>query len=125
MRGVRVVRERRGRGALVARKRGVCLHRLAVRRVQLDPLGRQHVVVDGVADERVAERVARVVDDQEVVLGRLPQRIEQRGPRERSHGGQQPVGHPPAGDRGDAQDALRRLTEQLGAREKHVAQRWR
>ena len=92
--------------------RGVGLHRPRQRRVQRGPLARQQILVDRLADERVAERVRAVgVGDEDLVRDRLARAVGdvagQRPPRAgRGRSAARPrrprappPGRPPAGAR--------------------------
>ena len=64
-------------GELGLRRRGVGLHRPRQRRVQRGPLAGQQVLVDRLADERVAERVRPVgVGDEQLVRDRLARAVD-------------------------------------------------
>ena len=102
-------------GAAVADRRGEL-------GVQPDPLAGQEVVVDGLAEQRVAEGVVPVAGDQDVALdGRAQALLEGvvsgvGGDRE------QLVGDPAAGDAGGADDLARGLIEAVEPDEEHLGE---
>jgi len=110
----------------IAEQRRVALDRLAQRRVQRGPLARQQVLVDRLADERVAERIGAVgVRDQQLVRDSLAGALEQLGGGERAGGLQQRVTHRLLDDGGDPHDLLGGGGQALEAPEQRVAQRRR
>jgi hypothetical protein len=95
------------------------------RQVERGALARQQVVLDDLAQQRVAEPVAVVVaGDQDVALDRLAQPIAQRLPLEPAGRGQQGIVGP-LGDGHEPQQLLRRLGQPLHAQHQRVAQRVR
>jgi hypothetical protein len=70
---------------------GVSLERLRVAGVQTGVLAGQQIVVDGLADQGVPERVPVAVDDEDVRGDRGPQRPVQRRVVQPGHGGEQRV----------------------------------
>ena len=77
-------------------------------RVQRGVLAGQQVAVHGLADQRVAERVAvGAVDHEHLVRDRLARALHHVGGRELGDRLEQPVRHRPVGDRGHAHDRLR------------------
>ena len=102
--------------AVVGQRRGIPL-------VGPDPLARQEVVVDGLAEQRVAEGVAAAVGgDEDVVLDRVAQPGVELGLAEPGHGGQEPVGHVPTRGRGHADDVLAGGVELVEAHEEQPRQ---
>ncbi len=104
---------------------GLVLERAGEREVQLGVLAGQQVVVDDLAQQRVAELVApALVGDDHVRLGRLAHDRAQLGGAEaaglREHAVRQP-----APGRQHAQRLLRRLAEPLDPHHQRVAQRAR
>ena len=69
--------------------------------VQPDPLAGQQVVVDGLAEQGVPERVAALASDQDVHLDGLAQRLLELAGVEAGRGGEQVVGDLAAGDARD------------------------
>ena len=112
---------------VVARQPGIAVERLGVGGVQLHALAGQQVVVDGVAGERVPERVAAAaaVDQQQRGVHRLAQRLVQLARRHLGDRGEQPLGHPAARRRRPCAAAAARAGQPLRAGEQHVAQRRR
>jgi hypothetical protein len=92
--------------------------------VQPNPLTGQHVLVDGVPGQRVAEGIALPVgsDHEQVVLHGLAQRGEQLVLAQPRDLGEQPVRHGPARHRGGAQQLLRVEGERVHPAEQHVRQ---
>ena len=92
-------------------------------RVQRAALAGQQVAVDGLADERVAERVGLAGARHEHLVGdRLAQALQQVGLVELREGGEQLVAHRVL-DADDTHDLLRGLRQPLHARDEQVAQR--
>ena len=78
--------------------------------VQPGTLAGQQVGVDGLAEQRVPERIAvRTVRDQQLLGDRLTHCVLEVGHRQPGSGLDQLVVGPPAGDRGHPQHALRRI----------------
>ena len=111
------------RGGRVAHQLAALVDGLRQARVQRAALARQQVAVDGLADQRVAERVglARAGHDH-LVRDRLAQAAQQVGLVEVRQRRQQPVAHRVL-DRDRAHDLLRGVGQPLHARDEQVAQR--
>jgi hypothetical protein len=95
--------------------------------VELTALAGQQVTQDDLLDQRVAKPVvvAIRVGDEQVVLRRFADSVEQRRLLERAGGGQQPVADPPARHRGHPQHLLRPVGQPVDAGGQQVVQRGR
>ena len=87
-----------------------------------DPLAGQQVVVDRLAEQRVAEGVAVAVGDEDVHLHRLAQSLVERALREPRGGCEQLVGDPPAGDARRPGHGPGVVTEPVDPDQQHVGQ---
>ena len=76
----------------------------------------------GLVDEGVAEHVALLVDQQQVVLPRLAQAGVEDVGRQLGGGGEEAMADPPAADGGGADDLLRRLVEAVEAGEEQLVE---
>ena len=91
--------------------------------MQLEPLGGQQVVGDGLGEQRVAELVAALAPRlEDVVLDGGPQRGAQRGRVDAGDALEEHVRHPAADDRGDAHHALGVLVELVDAGEEEAGE---
>jgi hypothetical protein len=120
-----VVGDRGGQVDAEAVAVGARLERAGQAQVDRRALAGQQVVVDDLAQQRVAEAIAALgADDEDVVGDRLAQRLVQRRVLEPGRGGEQLVVELLA-DGDDAQDLLRRRREPLDADHQRIAQRRR
>ena len=120
-----VVRDAGGDQRVLAGLRGLVLERARQRQVQLRVLAGEQVVVDDLAQQRVAELVAAaLVGDDHVRLRRLAQRGADLGGVEPARLGEHGVGEHAPG-REHPQHLLRRLAEPLDPHHQRVAQRAR
>ena len=120
-----VVRDAGADPRAVAARLDAALERAGEREVQLGVLARQQVVVDDLAQQRVAEAVQAVLaGDDQVAGGGLAQRDAQVGRVELAGVGEQRVVGP-LGDREQPQDLLGGLGQALRAEHQRVAQRRR
>jgi hypothetical protein len=125
VRGVGVMGERSGGGALAARERRVALEGVRVRAVQAGALAGQHVGVDRVAHQRVAERVTALVCDEQVVLDGVAQCVEQGLVLHPGHRREHRVRNAAPRRGHHAKHVLNRRVHPLHARKQHVGQRGR
>ena len=124
VRRVPVVGEHRGRLEPRPGELGRRVERLSVGGVQAHALARQQVLVQGVARQRVPERVAASasVHHQQLLLDRLAQRGVEPLLVERGDRRDELVGRPASCRRDHPQHVSRVVGEVLGAREQHVVQ---